>query len=114
MKPDMEHSEQSTEMVSLLNQARWITREQLRLIEDLIYRKGGRVISRPQTGEEEPYGPTIYAVDDEPLVVFNKVSRRNQRLIAWVFPSEKHARDIQEAGILNFEEPKGQKGAQHA
>jgi len=107
MRP--ENTEQFTEHVNQLERARWITADQLRSIEDLVHSEGGSAIVRPQNGEEEPYGPTIYTIGEEPLMVFNKVSKRDSRLVGWVFPSEKHARMLQKAGILHLEETKGKK-----
>lgn len=102
-----EHTEQSTERVSNLERARWITHEQLVRIEKFVSSSGGRVIRRPPAGDRESYGPTIYELDGEPLVVMNKVSKSNPNHVGWVFPSEKHAKKIQDLGIIDFDVQEG-------
>lgn len=106
----MEIKEISEEQVSGLKTARWITKEQLDSIEELVSQSGGRAVTRPHTGDD-PYGPTIYELGNEPLMVFNKVSKNNPKHVGWVFPSEKHAKVLQEAGIMNYSNLEGSKDA---
>lgn len=101
MKPNVEKVE--TEEVMGLKRARWVTKEELSKIEEVISRSGGRAVTRAPI-EDEPYGPTVYELEEEPLMVFNKVSTRDPKYVGWVFPSEKHAKMIHEAGILTYPE----------
>lgn len=98
------------ERINGLKFGRWITQEQLTKIENLVHSSGGNAISRPQTGDE-PYGPTIYELKDEPLIVYNKESKANRNYIGWVFPSEKHAKLLNDRGIVIYSELLGGKDA---
>ena len=98
--------ELKTEKVHSLETARWITKEQLRSVENWVHGiKNGRALIRPDVAPGEvrgSYGTTVYEVEGEPMVFFNKVSKGDPQLIGWIFCSEKHAKELEQAGILNF------------
>lgn len=101
--------ELNTEKVHSLETARWITKEQLRSVEDWVHEiKNGRALIRPDVtpGYEVrgSYGTTVYKVEGEPMVFFNKISKGDPQLIGWIFCSKKHAKELEEAGIVNFSE----------
>ena len=106
----MEGENRSEERVNGLKTARWITREQLDRVEELVNRYGGTAVTRPHTGDK-PYGPTVYEVADEPLIVVNKVSKRTKDYVGWVFPSKKQAKMLQEAGIIDYSDLEGSEDA---
>ena len=107
----METKVSSQEVAYGLKSTRWITKEQLAKIEEFVQTSGGNAITRAPLMGDKPYGPTVYQLGGEPLMVMNKTSKANPELIGWVFPSEKQTKMINDAGIIDYLDILGSKNA---